>query len=404
MYENLKNRIAALEEEEEHGEEEHRRIAEEARQSIKGASESAIQTRYLELFQEMKRVERDHAREKQKLTKDKDASKSQVSKLTKDKAKLENLGRELSKENKKLRDDIKSLRTSVEEARNEIVTLKKEMERRTEKLRRQERKFQEMPDIVVKVVCKYRAELFFKISRKTKLSRLFNAWTERMDINNEEIKLFDSKAAKSDGQPQRAPNTSKKANVTFVFTHKGRVVESTQTPEEIGLEDSDEILAIEMLDLTKPEHEYVSDQQRHAIESHWTEDPTEAKRAIEEVFDGVVRERLKEFLRQYELREKHFECVVRSKELEVLLSRARAEEQKQLAEKHRALLQDSDNQLQAVRLELDSVQEQEEKFMDDVLQFCKELPPSEQKRQMTEFVHSEMDRRGIESAEGSLIE
>jgi hypothetical protein len=65
MYENLKNRIAALEEEEEHGEEEHRRIggflfsplvnldnrssAEEARQSIKGASESAVQTRYLEL-------------------------------------------------------------------------------------------------------------------------------------------------------------------------------------------------------------------------------------------------------------------------------------------------------------------------------------------------------------------
>jgi hypothetical protein len=37
-------------------------------------------------------------------------------------------------------------------------------------------------------------------------------------------------------------------------------------------------------------------------------------------------------LRQYELRERHFECVVRSKELEVLLSRARAAEQKQLAE------------------------------------------------------------------------
>lgn len=45
-----------------------------------------------------------------------------------------------------------------------------------------------------------------------------------------------------------------------------------------------------------------------------------------------VRERLKEILRQYELRERHFECVVRSKELEVLLSRARAAEQKQLAD------------------------------------------------------------------------
>jgi hypothetical protein len=45
-----------------------------------------------------------------------------------------------------------------------------------------------------------------------------------------------------------------------------------------------------------------------------------------------VRARLKDILRQYELRERHFECVIRSKELEVLLSRARAAEQKQLAE------------------------------------------------------------------------
>ena len=49
-----------------------------------------------------------------------------------------------------------------------------------------------------------------------------------------------------------------------------------------------------------------------------------------------VRERLKEVLRQYELRERHFECVVRSKELEVLLSRARAAEQKQLADAEKA--------------------------------------------------------------------
>jgi len=185
--------------------------------------------------------------------------------------------------------------------------------------------------------------------------------------------------------------------VTFIFTHKGRVVESTQSPEEIGLEDSDEILAVEMLDLTKPEHEYVSEPHRHSIEKHWTDDPSESKKALEEVFDGIVRERLKDFLRQYELREKHFECVIRSKELEVLLSRARAEEQKQLAEKNQ-------KQLQAVKSELDSVQEQEEKFMDDILQFCKDLPPSEQNQQLVEFVHSEMDRRGIESAEGSMVE
>ena len=49
-----------------------------------------------------------------------------------------------------------------------------------------------------------------------------------------------------------------------------------------------------------------------------------------------VRARLKDLLRQYELRERHFECVIRSKELEVLLSRARAAEQKQLAEGEKA--------------------------------------------------------------------
>ena len=48
-----------------------------------------------------------------------------------------------------------------------------------------------------------------------------------------------------------------------------------------------------------------------------------------------IRVRLKEVLHQYELRERHFECIIRSKELEVLLSRARAAEQKQLAEGER---------------------------------------------------------------------
>ena len=60
-----------------------------------------------------------------------------------------------------------------------------------------------------------------------------------------------------------------------------------------------------------------------------------------------VRERLKDVLRQYELRERHFECVIRSKELEVLLSRARAAEQKQLAEGEKAR---ADKQEEEVRV------------------------------------------------------
>lgn len=108
MYESLKNRIAALEEEEVIEEEEERRygasrhsdlavsylqsvfLAEEAQKSVKGMEDNAIHAKYIELvnnfpgpqnsdqltpvqFAELKRVERDHAKEKQKLMKDKDA-------------------------------------------------------------------------------------------------------------------------------------------------------------------------------------------------------------------------------------------------------------------------------------------------------------------------------------------
>ena len=58
-----------------------------------------------------------------------------------------------------------------------------------------------------------------------------------------------------------------------------------------------------------------------------------------------VRERLKEVLRQYELRERHFECVIRSKELEVLLSRARAAEQKQLADGEKTRAEKMDDEV-----------------------------------------------------------
>jgi hypothetical protein len=39
-----------------------------------------------------------------------------------------------------------------------------------------------------------------------------------------------------------------------------------------------------------------------------------------------VKERLKDLLRQYELRERHFDAIIRSKELEVMLSKARTQE------------------------------------------------------------------------------
>jgi hypothetical protein len=117
------------------------------------------------------------------------------------------------------------------------------MEHRADKVKKKEKKYLDSPDIVIKVVCKYRAELYFKISRKTKLSRLFNAWTERMDGN--------SSGKKEKRETQENDVREERASMMFLFTHMGRGVEPDETPEDAGMEDGDEILAVEMMDLTK---------------------------------------------------------------------------------------------------------------------------------------------------------
>ena len=105
-----------------------------------------------------------------------------------------------------------------------------------------------------------------------------------------------------------------------------------------------------------------------------------------------MRERLKDILRQYELRERHFECVIRSKELEVLLSRARAAEQKQLAEGEKARAERSDEdvrlsnyphpplfhnrssfQNQQIRKELDDAQKAQTMLVERLISCCKEV-------------------------------
>jgi len=231
------------------------------------------------------------------------------------------------------------------------MQMKNDLAKRADKARMQDMKYREMPDIVVKVVCRYRAELFFKISRKTKLSRLFNACTDRMerpavgkkgsggnDGAGGNLMNGSAKSEAASTQPSGSAITS--PTMQFIFTHNGRSLEAEQTPEEAGMEDGDEILAVEMMDLTEgpgpDEWSEYAEPQREKLKKNWNDSPQEARRTLEEIFDGVVRERLKEVLRQYELREKHFECVIRSKELEVLLSRARAAEQKQLAEGEKA--------------------------------------------------------------------
>jgi hypothetical protein len=139
--------------------------------------------------------------------------------------------------------------------------MKNDISRRVEKAKLQDLKFRQSPDIVVKVVCRYRAELFFKISRKTKLTKLFAAWTDRMETNgagggkntatgepNGTSKLVNGIVAPTAGASASSAGC---LGPIFIFTHSGRRVDAEQTPEEAGMEDGDEILAVELMDLTE---------------------------------------------------------------------------------------------------------------------------------------------------------
>ncbi|KAI0281197.1 hypothetical protein BGY98DRAFT_959224 [Russula aff. rugulosa BPL654] len=416
MYESLKNRIAALEEEEEVVEEEERQFAEEAQKHVRGLEENTVHVKYIELFAEFKRMEREHQKEKQKLLKDKDAAKSQLTKANQTKIKMENLARELQKDNKRLRsqEDGKRLSQSVEEAQDEIVQMKNDISRRAEKAKMQDLKYRQSPDIVVKVICRYRAELFFKISRKTKLVKLFAAWTDRMETGGNGGcgggGGSGGGSGKKAGEPTRtssrlvngvpgapvATSSSVSSGANFIFTHSGRQVDAEQTPEEAGMEDGDEILAVELMDLTEGPCADASDEsesQRQKLKKFWTDDPPEATRTMEEIFDGVVRARLKDILRQYELRERHFECVIRSKELEVLLSRARAAEQKQLAEGEKVRAEKVEEENQQLRKELDDAQKAQTMLVERLISCCKE-PNAERTQRLFASLREELEKRG----------
>ena len=105
-----------------------------------------------------------------------------------------------------------------------------------------------MPDIVIKVICRYRTELFFKISRKTKFSRLFSTFTERME---EPGKKVDDSSTIARVEATKEASSASKPNLQFIFTHNGRSLDDEQTPEDVNMEDKDEILAVELMDLTE---------------------------------------------------------------------------------------------------------------------------------------------------------
>ncbi|KIX00345.1 uncharacterized protein Z518_10484 [Rhinocladiella mackenziei CBS 650.93] len=82
-----------------------------------------VQKKYEELLTEMKKLERDYAKNKKRadqLQKEQEKSKSEHNKTTTMKDKLEKLCRELTKENKKLKDENKKLEVTEKQARETI--------------------------------------------------------------------------------------------------------------------------------------------------------------------------------------------------------------------------------------------------------------------------------------------
>ncbi|KAG9040638.1 hypothetical protein FS842_002900 [Serendipita sp. 407] len=363
VHEMVQSRIAALEGEKVQGGEEEKRSAEEAKKTLKGLTLPQTHVKYVELYQEFKRQEREHAKERQKNKKESDASKTTLTNVQKLKSKTDAVVRDMQKQNKDLREEAKRLKNSLQQvelqvgqissALSQLSHAKEDIQRRVDRDKKREKRYAEMPDIVIKVVCRYRAELFFKISRKTKLARLFSAWTERMDARSYVPTLPDGGQKSGDMLPKITPAAP---TMQFLFTHMGRGLEPDQTPEDAGMEDGDEILAVEMMDLTGPEVEEVQKHEKVRIQKNWSLDPVEARHSIENIFDGVVRERLKDLLRQYELREKHFEAIIRSKELEVMLSKARTQEVRSDLEREAELMAAIQNQNNAMAKRLDDIQ------------------------------------------------
>ena len=136
--------------------------------------------------------------------------------------------------------------------------MKADLSKRTDKAKQKDTKYRETPDIVVKVNCRYRAELFFKISRKTKVSRLISSWTERMECAGSKLGGDTKENGSKNGflqsettSTQHSGSPPSNSQMQFIFTFNGRSIEANQTFDEIGIDDDDEILAVELMDLTE---------------------------------------------------------------------------------------------------------------------------------------------------------
>jgi len=64
-------------------------------------------------------------------------------------------------------------------------------------------------------------------------------------------KKVDGSSSVARVEATKEANSASKPNLQFIFTHNGRSLDDEQTPEDVNMEDKDEILAVELMDLTE---------------------------------------------------------------------------------------------------------------------------------------------------------
>lgn len=108
--------------------------------------------------------------------------------------------------------------------------------------------------ICVKVHCRHRAEIYFKMTKQTKFERLFNAWSARMDTSPLPSSTLTTSGGGDDVKTQsksEIENKSETPPLDFIYTHNGRPISEDMTIDGVGVEDGDTIVAVELVDLTE---------------------------------------------------------------------------------------------------------------------------------------------------------
>ncbi|KAL7413174.1 hypothetical protein BDY24DRAFT_441855 [Mrakia frigida] len=498
-------RINALEGVESAEDQAEKKSAIEARKAVKEATDHvSLEVKYMDLFQEMKRQERVHIQERSRFSKEKEAAKLNLSKATQGKTKLDSQVKDLTRHMKSLQDENKKLSDLVATARTEkIDSIKQEV---ASVRSRPGRPFP-LPQpisslaspsppsqpssssntttittnpasststaVTLRISSILHGELFVKVLRNRPLERAFQTFATTVSPlpssshhpiasssqnNNHNNKGKGKQQHKA--PPPPPPSKAGADGVEFVFSHAGTVIEKESTPDELGLEERDEIWAVEFRDLgalleAEEEEEAAALAAKEEEEaaglatplggggskkkkkgggggggggaggsntpvssastvvagspslgtlvlggggggggsgSRSAEEKTRAKAKLESIFESVVRERLKTVLRQYELRETQFEAVLRSKELEVLLSKARSEEARWLVEEADQKSRERENQTERYAKSLEELQRAQGQLLDKLVSLAQD-DSKDQAARLFGFIREEIQKR-----------